>query len=59
MAASEKIALVTGAGTGVCRSAALALAKDGFAVVLAGWGRARRRRRARTLVPTDVADPRR
>ena len=64
MAASEKIALVTGAGTGVGRSAALALAKDGFAVVLAG-----RRREpleetaalaggARTLVvPTDVADP--
>ena len=64
MAASEKIALVTGAGTGVGRSAALALAKDGFAVVLAG-----RRKEpleqtaalaggARTLVvPTDVADP--
>ncbi len=64
MAASDKIALVTGAGTGVGRSAALALAKDGFAVVLAG-----RRKEpleataalaggARTLVvPTDVADP--
>ena len=64
MAATTKVALVTGAGTGVGRSAALALAKDGFAVVLAG-----RRKEpleetaalaggARTLVvPTDVADP--
>jgi NAD(P)-dependent dehydrogenase (short-subunit alcohol dehydrogenase family) len=66
MAASKKIALVTGAGTGIGRAATLALAKAGFAVVLAG------RRRppldavaedckaagAETLaVPTDVADP--
>jgi NAD(P)-dependent dehydrogenase (short-subunit alcohol dehydrogenase family) len=64
MAASDKIALVTGAGTGVGRSAALALAKDGFAVVLAGRRKepleetARLAGQARTLVvPTDVADP--
>jgi NAD(P)-dependent dehydrogenase (short-subunit alcohol dehydrogenase family) len=62
----SKIALVTGAGTGVGKSAALALAKDGFHLVLAG-------RRAEPLelvareasamgvqtltVPTDVSDP--
>ncbi|BBK33981.1 NADP-dependent 3-hydroxy acid dehydrogenase YdfG [Stella humosa] len=64
MAASDKIALVTGAGTGVGRSAALALAKDGFAVVLAGRRRepleetAAQAGQARTLVvPTDVGDP--
>ena len=34
--AALKVALVTGAGTGVGRAAALALMKDGFAVVLAG-----------------------
>ena len=33
---ADKVALVTGAGTGVGRAAALALAKAGFAVVLAG-----------------------
>ncbi|WP_374445489.1 SDR family oxidoreductase [Stella sp.] len=64
MAASQKVALVTGAGTGVGRSAALALAKDGFAVVLAGRRRepleetAALAAGARTLVvPTDIADP--
>ncbi|MCU0889239.1 MAG: SDR family NAD(P)-dependent oxidoreductase, partial [Rubritepida sp.] len=58
---SERVAIVTGAGTGVGRAAALALAADGWAVVLAG-----RRREgleataascgaAKTLVvPTDV-----
>src|ERR1700740_1751174 len=34
--AAQKIAVVTGAGTGVGRAAALALMKIGFTVVLAG-----------------------
>ncbi len=59
-----KIALVTGAGSGVGRSAALALAADGFHVVLAGR---RTDALAETIdmassdrmraVPTDVTDP--
>jgi NAD(P)-dependent dehydrogenase (short-subunit alcohol dehydrogenase family) len=61
--AAQKIALVTGAGSGVGKSAALALARDGYAVALAG-------RRADKLeavskeangttlvVPTDVREP--
>ena len=36
MVASSKIALVTGAGTGVGRAVAIALAKAGYSVVLAG-----------------------
>ena len=63
---TAKVAVVTGAGTGVGRAAALALMKDGFAVVLAG----RRREPLDAVlaegkalggsglaVPTDVADP--
>jgi NAD(P)-dependent dehydrogenase (short-subunit alcohol dehydrogenase family) len=65
MNASSKVALVTGAGTGIGRGVALALLKEGYAVVLTG-----RRREpleatakkgaagARTLVmPADVGDP--
>ena len=36
MSASEKIALVTGAGTGVGRAVAIALANAGYSIVLAG-----------------------
>ncbi|MCF7763111.1 MAG: SDR family oxidoreductase [Verrucomicrobia bacterium] len=67
MSARPRIALVTGAGTGVGRAATLALLKEGYQVVLAG-------RTIRTLVettklagplesatlivPADVANPR-
>lgn len=64
--AAMKIAIVTGAGSGIGRSAALTLLREGYAVVLAG-----RRREAleetaaaagqaqnRALpVPTDITDP--
>ena len=58
-----KVALVTGAGTGVGKAAALALLRHGWSVVLSG----RRREpleevaasgEGRTLaVPTDITDP--
>ena len=60
----DKIAIVTGAGTGIGRAASLALLDDGYAVVLAGRrrepldGTAREAERLgkRTLVvPTDIA----
>jgi NADP-dependent 3-hydroxy acid dehydrogenase YdfG len=34
--AEQKVAIVTGAGTGIGKAVSLALAKDGYAVVLAG-----------------------
>ena len=66
MSTNSKVAVVTGAGTGIGKAVALALLKDGYAVALAG-----RRREpleqaakdagpaaARTLVvPTDVGNP--
>jgi NAD(P)-dependent dehydrogenase (short-subunit alcohol dehydrogenase family) len=66
MAAANKIALVTGAGSGIGRAATLALAKDGFSIVLAGRRRdaleavekeAKAAGAPKTLVvPTDVTD---
>ena len=60
----QKIAIVTGAGTGVGRAAALALMKAGYAVVLAGRRKdkldevAKEGGNAASLaVPTDIADP--
>ena len=66
MAAVQKVALVTGAGTGVGKAVALALMGEGYAVVLSG----RRRDKldetvaegAKTggksiAVPSDVSDP--
>src|ERR1700728_966446 len=61
--AAQKIALVTGAGTGVGRAVSLALLRDGYAVVLAGRRKDKLEEVAReangpTLVaPADVADP--
>ena len=65
MTTANKVAIVTGAGSGIGRAAAIALLREGYAVALAG-------RRADALaataaaapagsrslvVPTDVADP--
>jgi len=66
MAASQKVALVTGAGTGIGKAAAVALCKDGYRVAFAG----RRREPLEQAIaeaavpkgvaiagPTDVSDP--
>ncbi len=66
MSGQGKIAIVTGAGSGIGRASALALLEDGYAVVLAGR-REDPLQETRTLsgdaaeralvVPTDVSDP--
>src|SRR5438874_201101 len=66
LTSSEKVAIVTGAGSGIGKAAALALMREGYAVVLAGRRKDRleaaalegKASGARTLVvPTDVGDP--
>ena len=47
MNASNKVAIITGAGSGVGREAALALAREGYACVLAGGAPRRWRKPAR------------
>ena len=63
MAAHQKIAIVTGAGTGVGRAAALAMMNAGYAVALAGRRLDKLEETARMAtagaalpVATDVAD---
>jgi len=67
MNSPSKVALVTGAGSGVGKAVALALLQDGYAVVLAGRRKERLEQAvagagpagARALVvPADVSDPR-
>jgi NAD(P)-dependent dehydrogenase (short-subunit alcohol dehydrogenase family) len=61
--ATQKIALVTGAGSGVGRSAALALSREGYTVVLAGRRAdkleavAKEANGTTLVVPTDVREP--
>jgi NAD(P)-dependent dehydrogenase (short-subunit alcohol dehydrogenase family) len=61
--AAQKIALVTGAGSGVGRAATLGLSRDGYAVVLAGRRRemleavAKEASGKTLVVPTDVSEP--
>jgi NAD(P)-dependent dehydrogenase (short-subunit alcohol dehydrogenase family) len=61
--AAQKIALVTGAGTGVGRAVSLALLREGYAVVLTGRRRDKLEEVAREangptlVVPADVGDP--
>ena len=64
MTAFQKVALVTGAGSGIGRASALALSKDGYAVVLAGRRKEELEKTAKLagnaptlVVPTDVTDP--
>jgi len=66
MSAHNKVAIVTGGGTGIGKAAALALLRDGYRVVLAGRRKEPLEKAiadsgveaGRALaVPTDVADP--
>ena len=60
---SERAAIVTGAGSGIGRAVAVALAGDGFSVALAGRRREPLEETARLaggktlVIPTDVTDP--
>jgi NAD(P)-dependent dehydrogenase (short-subunit alcohol dehydrogenase family) len=65
MAGSSKVALVTGAGSGIGKASSLALMREGWSVVLAGRRKELLEDVARTgeaaggralVVPTDVAD---
>ncbi len=66
MDSSPKIAIVTGAGSGIGKAVAVALAREGYAVVLAGRrgealeataSEVRQADSRALVVPTDVSDP--
>ena len=65
MSTREKVAIVTGAGTGIGKCSALALLQEGYAVALAGRRVALLEATAKEagtdaktlVVPTDVSDP--
>src|SRR3954454_18250102 len=66
MAATQKVGLVTGAGTGIGKAVALALMREGYAVALAGRRRDKLEETASEgaapgakslVVATDVSDP--
>ena len=66
MATPTKVALVTGAGTGIGKHSALALMREGYAVVLAGRRKdlleataaeGKATGSSSLVVPTDVSDP--
>jgi NAD(P)-dependent dehydrogenase (short-subunit alcohol dehydrogenase family) len=63
MAEAQKVAVVTGAGTGIGKAAVIALAKAGYAVALAGRRKepldetAKEAKGKTLVVPTNVGDP--
>src|SRR5215468_7524204 len=66
MAALQKVAVVTGAGTGIGKAVALSLMKEGYATVFAGRRKDKLEEAASEgkssgakslVVPTDVSDP--